>query len=519
MTLMPQQRLGRYVIVRQVGAGAMGEVYLAEDPHIDRRLAIKTVRLDTPPQAGGPAPDQLRLRFEREAKAAGRLVHPHIVTLFDAGEVDDVFFLAFEFVDGPDLAARVAQQPALTLNDVLRIGREAASALDAAHRAGIIHRDIKPSNLMLTSEGVLKIADFGIATLVGQAAQLTQTGMLVGTPHYLSPEQVTGEGPLDGRSDLFSIGVVLYELLAGRRPFEGASIAALLYSIVGTAPVPLGELRPDLPPRLAGAVMRLLSRERDQRFPTAAALAEELAAIERELGDSWGPIAATPPVAPAATIRGNDSMHAAGTEAISTSPGAVPPTIQLEAPSAEANRARGTPNRSAASQQTAATNAVPRRMVAIIALAAMLLAGGVFMTARWRGIDAGARDAPFPARVIEQEGAVNGQSDDLSPAVEPGQPAERSETAARLVEPSREEHQIVGGIVTFRISPPDAAESAVAKIDGLVRGLAAGSMMTLRPGRHRIEIIAAGYEPVELLVESRADGGATTELAVRLERR
>ena len=279
MGLAANSTLGRYRIERKLGAGAMGEVFLASDPHIDRQLAIKTVLLGGP---GGLEDEERKMRLMREAKAAGRLVHPHVVTLFDAGDADGVFYLAFEFVNGPDLAQRQRMPPPLTLGEVLRIGRQAAEGLDAAHRQGIVHRDIKPSNLLLDAAGQVKISDFGIAKMLGQATELTQAGSVIGSPHYLSPEQIRGE-ELDGRSDLFSLGVVLYELLTRHKPFEGETITTLVYQILSRDPLPVSGLRFGLPDRIGAIVAKLLAKERDQRFANARELADELAACEREL--------------------------------------------------------------------------------------------------------------------------------------------------------------------------------------------------------------------------------------------
>jgi outer membrane biosynthesis protein TonB len=269
----------------------MGEVYLAEDPHIDRQLALKTVRLG---DGGEIEIEERRVRLMREAKAAGRLVHPYVVTLFDAGEAEEgIFYLAFEFVGGPDLSKRQQMQPPLTLGEVLRIGRQSAEGLDAAHRQGIVHRDIKPSNILLDSAGQVKITDFGIAKMLGQATELTQTGSVVGSPHYLSPEQIRGE-ELDGRSDLFSLGVVLYELLTRTRPFSGDTITTLVYQILAREPQSILGMRPGLPERVERVVTRLLSKDRDQRFASGRELADELAACERELSPE---ILATPAAA------------------------------------------------------------------------------------------------------------------------------------------------------------------------------------------------------------------------------
>jgi eukaryotic-like serine/threonine-protein kinase len=277
-TLEGGRSVGRYRILDFLGAGAMGEVYLAEDPHIERKLAIKTVRLVGRPQEV----DDRKKRLLREARAAGRLLHPNVVTLFDAGEAEGLLYLAFEFVEGTDLASRLEKGP-LSLREVLRIARQAADALHYAHGQGIVHRDIKPSNILLDPRGRVKVADFGIAKMAGQSTELTMAGSVMGSPQYLSPEQIRGED-LDGRSDIFSLGVVLYELLSGNRPFSGETITTLVYQILHKDPPRISELRA-VPPRLEALLGRMLAKDRDERLATAAEVAGELAAIETELSD------------------------------------------------------------------------------------------------------------------------------------------------------------------------------------------------------------------------------------------
>ncbi len=334
--------VGRYRILRFLGAGAMGEVYLAEDPQIDRRLAIKTVRLVGRPQE---IEDRKR-RLLREARAAGRLLHPNVVTLFDAGEAEGLLYLAFEFVEGTDLAARLdPEQQRLSLRQVLRIVRQAAEALDYAHGQGIVHRDIKPSNILLDLAGRVKVADFGIAKMAGQSTELTMAGSVMGSPQYLSPEQIRGDD-LDGRSDIFSLGVVFYEMLSGKRPFEGDTITTLVYQILHKDPPPVSELRA-VPPRVETLLRGMLAKSRDERIPTAGEVARELAFIEAELSDETlsapagtGPLDATrvlpkrttdAPILPAGVAEARPTL---GTVPASpeTTPSMPPPSPTVAAP-------------------------------------------------------------------------------------------------------------------------------------------------------------------------------------------
>ncbi len=273
-----EQTIGRYRIVRPLGMGAMGKVYLAEDPRIERLLAIKTVRVEG---REGEVEDRKR-RLLREAKAAGKLIHPHVVTLFDAGEDGETLFLAFEYVKGSDLSGRLEQGPPFTLAEALRVVRQAAEGLAYAHQQGIVHRDIKPSNILLDERSWVKISDFGIAKMAGQATELTMTGSVVGSPHYLSPEQIRGED-LDGRSDLFSLGVVLYELLSRKRPFEAETLTSLIYQILHQEPPPLAAAQGEIARRLDEIVRRLMAKDKDERFATAGEVASAIAALEQSL--------------------------------------------------------------------------------------------------------------------------------------------------------------------------------------------------------------------------------------------
>jgi eukaryotic-like serine/threonine-protein kinase len=270
--------LGRYEVVRELGQGAMGTVYLGNDPTIHRAVAIKTLPYDS------IVPDllaEVKSRFFREAEAAGRLNHPNIVTIFDAGEEHDMAYIAMEFLDGTDLTPYCRKDNLLPAGRVLELTAQIADALDYAHAQEVVHRDIKPANIMLQGNGTIKVTDFGIARILSTSQ--TQTGTLMGTPTYMSPEQVAGK-KVDGRSDLFSLGVVLYELLSGSKPFQGENMAALTYSIAKGAYFPLLEVAPGAPRCCVGIVDKLLAKRANRRFRSAAAVAEKLRLCLRELG-------------------------------------------------------------------------------------------------------------------------------------------------------------------------------------------------------------------------------------------
>jgi serine/threonine-protein kinase len=261
---------GRYEILRELGRGAMGTVFLGRDPKIHREVAIKTL------EYAQVAPGELaevKARFFREAEAAGRLSHPSIVAVHDVGEEHDMAYIAMERLDGEELTHYCKPDHLLPIPRVLTIIAEVTAALDYAHRQGVIHRDIKPANIMLLAEGRVKVTDFGIAHVVD--ASQTRTGVILGTPNYMSPEQVAGEN-LDGRSDLFSLGIVLYELLCGAKPFKGDTITAILHAINHTPPAPLTEFNPEIPTCCQALVKKLLAKKAAQRFDSAETLARAI---------------------------------------------------------------------------------------------------------------------------------------------------------------------------------------------------------------------------------------------------
>lgn len=265
------EKLGRYDIIRELGKGAMGIVYEGKDPNIGRRVAIKTARRDVM-EATGMA-DEMMERFLREAQAAGTLNHPNIITIFDADEQDGIAYIAMEFLEGGDLQDLLEKRARLGEKEILEIGATIAEALAAAHDQGIVHRDIKPANIIMPTGKPLKIADFGIAHV--SDSNLTQEGALIGTPHYMSPEQFMGQ-KVDGRSDLFSVAVILYEMLTGEKPFTGEALSTVMHHVIRTDPVPPNELNFSISDATNQVVMKGMSKKPGDRYADGRAFAAAL---------------------------------------------------------------------------------------------------------------------------------------------------------------------------------------------------------------------------------------------------
>jgi serine/threonine-protein kinase len=263
-------KLGRYEIVEQLGQGSMGIIYKARDPILSRDVAIKKILV----QSGeSPEADEFRERLFREARAAARLSHPGIVTVFDVGEHEGDPFIVMEYVSGRTLLSVLQSGERLSLDRACDMGIQLAEALDYAHRNGVIHRDIKPANILITSEGRIKIADFGVAKLI--ESELTAKGMILGTPAFMAPEQFTGI-PLDRRADLFSAGVVIYYMVTGEKPFSGDSVAAIQYKVIHTDPVEPRKLNPAVSERLDAAILKSIRKDPLQRYPSGEELARDL---------------------------------------------------------------------------------------------------------------------------------------------------------------------------------------------------------------------------------------------------
>jgi serine/threonine-protein kinase len=267
---MTPPKLGRYEIQSEIGRGAMGVVYKATDPVLDRTVAIKTINLSVDQSERA----EYEARFYQEAKAAGGLSHPNIVTVYDVGDSGDVAYMAMEFLDGSELHDLTGEGRRLAVEKAVEIAAQVSDGLGYAHERGVVHRDIKPANIMILHNGSAKITDFGIARMRHSEVK-TQTGMLLGSPRYMSPEVVVGKRA-DGRSDIFSLGIILYEMLTGAAPFLGESMSALMFQTINFVPPAPSAVDPAVPPMLDFIVAKMLAKKLDERYQDARELAGDL---------------------------------------------------------------------------------------------------------------------------------------------------------------------------------------------------------------------------------------------------
>ncbi len=312
------EQIGRYKILEEIGRGAMGVVYRASDPAIGRTIAVKTIRLGSSSDAERGA---LLDRLRREAQSAGRLSHPNIVTVYDLVESGDTVYVCMELVEGSSLEDLMAAGKSFTRADVLEVLRHTASALDYAHSHGVVHRDIKPGNILLREKAGVKITDFGIAKLLAEEATLVASGQLLGTPNYMSPEQMQSK-PLDGKSDQFSLAVVAYELLTGEKPFSGYSIPAIAYKVCNEAPPPATGMNRSLAPAVNAVFARALAKKAAARYLNVE---EFVSALERALAAApdWIP-QVRGKVASEVTIAADEPVNASNAAAASVASEQVP---------------------------------------------------------------------------------------------------------------------------------------------------------------------------------------------------
>jgi predicted Ser/Thr protein kinase len=425
--------IGRYEIVEELGRGAMGSVFKARDPAVGRTVALKTIHTTA---LEGAQSEEYRARFYREARASGVLAHPGIVPVFDVGEAEGAPFLVMEFVEGRTLADAMKKGERYTLDRICEIGQQLGDALGYAHRQGVIHRDIKPANILMTSRAVYgserpRITDFGIAKLA--ASEITTTGQLLGTPSFMPPEQFTGS-PIDGRADLFSLGVILYSLATGEQPFPGETMTAVSYKVVYTEPIPPAKLNPAIPPGLEAVILKCLAKNPAERYQTGEELAQDLAAMRAGTGSgvmqTGGPLAAA---------TGSDATLAPGSVYSS-----VPPAA------AAAKTASQIAPKSAAKKPSKPAPFETKFAVALfcVAGAGAAIAGGWFWLAHRKqpappkpqvtvpAPQPQQTPPPSPVAVVQPTGSASAPSGAPAPSASPAaKPAEKSKPSA--TKPSR----------------------------------------------------------------------------------
>jgi serine/threonine protein kinase len=314
---MSLNKLGRYDIIRVLGKGAMGLVYEARDPNLDRRVAIKTIKVEN---LSAEAAAEYEGRFRTEARSAARLQHPNIVSVYDSDRHGDMAFLVMEFIQGEDLKHHLDAGRRYSLEESLGIVRDLLSALDYAHRQSIVHRDVKPANLLIEADGRVKLTDFGVARIQDSGEATRTQGTMVGTLKYMSPEQVQGV-PIDARADLFAVGVVLYQLLTGKRPFDGDTDFAIIQQIVNHTPVAPSTFSTLLPPAIDAVVARALAKKREDRFATAQEFSRALQLACEDASDPTIVPPASPPGRRGGTATDTGKSQAGGSTVRLASPG------------------------------------------------------------------------------------------------------------------------------------------------------------------------------------------------------
>jgi serine/threonine-protein kinase len=492
-------RIGRYKIVRELGRGAMGVVYLATDPTIGRPVAIKTIRLGEVTNAEERA--RLRERLFREARSAGVLSHPGIVTIYDMEAQDDVAFIAMEYVNGSTLDQLLSTAP-LPQEQMFSILGQTAVALDYAHRKGIVHRDIKPANIMVTEDGMAKITDFGIAKINTSSDQFTMTGAIVGTPHYMAPEQVQGLA-VDGRADQFSLAVIVFEMLTGEKPFTGEQLTTVVYKIVAEEPIPPHRLNSTLSQPISNVLRRALAKKADARYANCQKFVDALEAA-CAAAKGWRPLA-----------RGGS--HSLPTAVEARRPGNIAPVRSDEE-----------------------TKPRKRRKVGILpVLAAILVAAGLVVLIAWQAAPwlagptsnpsttqtqppAAEPKQPSPAAVEEKKPSpmpppATPESGDTGSATAAEHPRETAPERGPIPEPTPGKEHAAGEVHTVggeherpiqRHTTPDLASSPYLKISVSTIPSDATAMLDNRPdsacttpcaldatpGKHMVTFSRAGYQ-------------------------
>ena len=480
---MTPETIGRYEIVRELGRGAMGIVYEARDPNIERRVALKIVRTDL---ISANKEDILR-RFKNEAKAAGNLNHPNIVTIYDAGEAEGLLYIAMEFIEGTTLQAMLAQQGRVAPERIVEIMRQVCAGLDFAHARGIVHRDVKPANVMMAAQNLVKITDFGIAR-VGDG--MTMTGQVVGTPNYMSPEQVLGK-QLDGRSDLFSVGVMLYEMVTGERPFEGQSITTIMYKIVHEEPIAPRKLDSTIHPGLNAIIERALAKAAETRYQSGLELA---AALENYKVLGTGTPGDPDATATYSNLPATATMATAAASTAQVSPATMP----------AANATVVQP------PATATTDAPRKRGFSPMLLGCLGVTALLIVSFTVIAVVSLVRDK---ATKKNAEGAPSEVVETAKPAAPPGAPQAPGSTpaqAARVIERTPPKAASTTAALKLNSTPPGAQ----ILVDGDETGKATPETVSIPRGEHTIAVKMPGFQ--EASAKFKVKGGEEFEFSPRL---
>jgi serine/threonine-protein kinase len=509
--MTPSRRLGRYELLDVLGHGAMGVVYKAHDSFLDRIVAVKTYRQDV------PITDEVKRRFEREVRTAGKLNHPNIVVVYDGGLEQSVPYLAMEFVEGPTLAAELARHDRVPIDRALYIIRKIADGLAYAHARGVVHRDLKPANILLAGGTEPKIADFGVAKLMSSASATALTAA-VGTPSYMAPEQIEGRG-VDSRSDVFALGILAYELVTGRQPFVGEGWTAVMFQIMNVEPEPATAIDASLPAAVDGVLARSLAKNPDDRTADVVTFAKELAEA----------------LTPRATFR----VPVEHREILKD------PDESLDAGAFEGFRDLAPPPRERSRR--------PRSSLAPISAVAVLLVGVLAVVFHLRRSN---RDATLLSQAQPPIGMATGAPPTEVPARAPtaaptAAPTERPPTpvprpTARPTEPPRAQPTVKRPQPTLpavvarptiavaarveptpapvAVPPPRATKPSIdviseppgaeVLVDGSVRGRTPLRISDLEPGRYRFEVRKEGRSSYRQTAELEADADYTMKVSL-----
>ncbi len=504
-------QVGKYQIVEKIGVGGFGTVYKGRDPFIKRLVAIKTCQSDD---------EEIRKRFFREAELAGNLHHPNVTTIYDFGVTEDgTPYIVQEFLTGEDLDKLLKKHVPMSLHRKVRILIDVCEGLGYAHAAGIIHRDIKPSNIRILDDGTVKIMDFGIAKSLISPSTLTQTGITLGTASYLAPEQIRGE-TLDARTDIFSLGVVAYEIFAGQKPFAGDHISTVLYKIMNETPPRPGEIDPAVPAALDQVVYRALEKDRGRRYASCAELKNELSSALRQIPDDVPTLSTTrraEPDAEKTVSTPSSGLSRAGVTAATP----APPSAPTPTPTPRTASVADVNFRSAVSPQPPAPPAPEKsHALGIFAAAAVLLAvvaaGGYFFFLRGR-TDLPVTGVPVPtapAPATETPPDIPSPETTSPASAEPPVPTAPSTGSSASPVPTLAPTKAPDAPVSVTFQ---SNTNARLTIDGKAyRGLPAPVKVSLRPGRHVAVFEVPNYKTKQETFEIRP-GASPAPIRVNFE--